>query len=89
MGYGLKTDCRLETYRRHQKGRTVTLQEEIAEVEYHIWLRHNHPLVFAALMHLNEEIDQICARMSPEAFAALQAESRRAVERAKGKNHAM
>jgi hypothetical protein len=49
---------------------------------------HNHPLVFAALMHLNEEIDQIRARLSPEAFAALQAESRRAIERrAKGKKN--
>lgn len=81
MGYGLKTDCRLETYRHHQKDMTMTLQEEMAEVEYHIWLRHNHPLAFAALMHLNNEIDQIRARLSPEAFAALQAESRCAVER--------
>jgi hypothetical protein len=39
-------------------------------------------------MHLNEEIDQIRARLSPEAFAALQAESRRAIERrAKGKKN--
>ena len=68
----------------------MTLQEEIAEVEYHIWLRHNYPLAFAALMHLNEEIGQIQARLPPEAFAALQAESRRAVERrTKGKNHAV
>jgi hypothetical protein len=89
-GYGLKTDCRLETYRHHQKDTTMTLQEEIAEVEYHIWLRHNHPLAFAALMHLNEEIDRIRARLSPEAFASLQAESRRAVaRRTKGKNHAV
>jgi hypothetical protein len=66
----------------------MTLQEEITEVEYHIWLRHNHPLAFVALMHLNDEIDQIRARLSPESFANLQAESRRAVEqRAKVRNH--
>ena len=59
----------------------MSLQEAIAEVEYHIWLRHNYPLAFVALMRLNEEIDQIRTRLSPEAFAALQTESRRAAKR--------
>jgi len=59
----------------------MTPAEDFARTEFYIRLKAIHPIAACILIELDNEIEAIQARMSPEQFTALQAESRRAVAR--------
>jgi hypothetical protein len=55
----------------------MTPAEQFARTEFYIRLKAVNPIVACVLIELDQEIDAIRARMSPEAFAALHADSKR------------
>lgn len=60
-----------------------TPAEDFARTEFYIRLRAVSPIAAYVLIELDREIETIRARMSPEQFAALQAESKRVVNQGK------